>query len=224
MSAAREEILARVRRALRDVPASEAPDDIAVTRAYRHSANLAPSELLDRLEDRLRDYGAEVARIDEDDVGGAAAAACRKLGVRRLALPPGLPPRWQPEGIQTVTDERLTAEELDGVDGALTGCAAAIAETGTLVLDGQGLCGRRILTLVPDNHICVVKSEQVVGLVPEAMARTAASVRDQGQPVTLISGPSASSDIELSRVEGVHGPRHLVVLIVGGRTGSGLRT
>jgi L-lactate dehydrogenase complex protein LldG len=212
MSDAREQILARVRRALGDVPTAELPRDVAVTRGYRHTANLATSELLDRLENRLRDYGADVARIG-DEVASAVSAACRNLGVKHLALPPDLPRAWRPQGIQVVPDERLSAEELDRVDGALTGCAAAIAETGTLVLDGQGACGRRMLTLVPDNHICVVKAEQVVGLVPEAIARVAASVRDGGQPVTLISGPSASSDIELSRVEGVHGPRHLVVLI-----------
>jgi L-lactate dehydrogenase complex protein LldG len=108
----------------------------------------------------------------------------------------------------------LTATELDGLDGVLTGCALAIAETGTVALDGSPACGRRALTLVPDHHICIVRASQVVGGVPDGvagLARAAAS----GEPITLISGPSATSDIELSRVEGVHGPRHLVVFVVG---------
>ena len=112
-----------------------------------------------------------------------------------------------------IEDEGLTAHQLDAIDGAVTGCAAAIAQTGTLVLDGRGVSGRRVLTLVPDHHICVVRAEQVVELVPEAIAALAGAVARDGVPVTLISGPSASSDIELSRVEGVHGPRHLLVII-----------
>jgi L-lactate dehydrogenase complex protein LldG len=116
--------------------------------------------------------------------------------------------------VELIEDGGLTAAELDAVDGAVSGCAAAIAETGTIVLDGSAICGRRLLTLVPDHHICVVLAAQIVELVPEAIAAVAPAVRDRGAPVTLVSGPSASSDIELSRVEGVHGPRHLLVLIV----------
>ena len=97
----------------------------------------------------------------------------------------------------------------------MTGCAAAIAQTGTLVLDGRGASGRRAITLVPDHHICVVRAEQIVGLVPEAFARVADAVRGERAPITLVSGPSATSDIELIRVEGVHGPRHLTVMIAG---------
>jgi L-lactate dehydrogenase complex protein LldG len=113
-----------------------------------------------------------------------------------------------------VEDHGLRARELDGIDSALTGCAVAIAQTGTLVLDGQDASGRRLLTLVPDNHICVVGAEQVVESVPEAFARVSSAVRERGVPITLVSGPSASSDIELTRVEGVHGPRNLFVLVV----------
>ena len=94
--------------------------------------------------------------------------------------------------------------------------AAAIAETGTLILDGQGVSGRRAITLIPDHHICIVEAHQIAGLVPEAIARVSGSVSDQRLPITLVSGPSATSDIELSRVEGVHGPRHLLVLIADG--------
>ena len=112
-----------------------------------------------------------------------------------------------------IEDAGLGATELDAIDGAVTGCAVAIAETGTVVLDGTGACGRRLLTLVPDHHICVVTAGQIVELVPEAIAALAPAVRERRAPITLVSGPSASSDIELSRVEGVHGPRHLLVLI-----------
>jgi L-lactate dehydrogenase complex protein LldG len=132
----------------------------------------------------------------------------------RVVVPPGLPDEWRPSGTQVVEDHGLGARELDEIDGAVTGCAAAIVDTGTLVLDGQGPSGRRLITLVPDHHICVVTVDQLLELVPEAIACLAPSVRDQGVPVTLISGPSATSDIELHRVEGVHGPRHLMVLIV----------
>ncbi len=130
-------------------------------------------------------------------------------------MPPGLPAEWRPGAVEVVEDGGLTARELDAIDGALTGCAVAIAETGTLVLDGQGVSGRRLLTLVPDNHVCVVRAEQIVETVPEGFERVAPAVREHGLPVTLVSGPSASSDIELTRVEGVHGPRNLLVLIVG---------
>jgi L-lactate dehydrogenase complex protein LldG len=112
-------------------------------------------------------------------------------------------------------DAGLSADELDRIDGAITGCAGAIAETGTLLLDGQDASGRRLITLVPDHHICVVTVDQIVGVVPEAIAALAPAVRERRAPITLVSGPSASSDIELTRVEGVHGPRHLVVLITG---------
>jgi L-lactate dehydrogenase complex protein LldG len=116
--------------------------------------------------------------------------------------------------VQIIEDHGLTVAELDGINAAVTGCAKAIAETGTLVLDGQERSGRRALTLVPDHHICVVEAGQILGLVPEAMAALGDTVRGRRAPLTLVSGPSATSDIELSRVEGVHGPRHLVVIIL----------
>jgi L-lactate dehydrogenase complex protein LldG len=213
---AREEILARVRGALRDVAPEERPDDVPVARDYRRAGERSVDHLVELLEDRLRDYRATVRRTPAvAGVAGAVSEGCRELGLRRLAVPPGLPADWRPPGVEIVEDRALSARELDRIDGALTGCAVAIAETGTLLLDGQGVSGRRLLTLVPDNHICVVGLEQVVESVPEAFARVAPAVRERGLPITLVSGPSASSDIELTRVEGVHGPRNLVVLIVG---------
>lgn len=214
MSPAREEILTRIRGALRDVPRDEAATDVAVARDYRRTDDRSRAELLELLADRLRDYGAEVQRVD--DVAQAVAATCREHEVTRLAVAPGVPPRWRPSRTsELIEDHGLTALELDEIDGALTGCAVAIAETGTLVLDGGERSGRRVLTLVPDRHICVVEAHQIVGQVPEGIAAVQPAIREHNAPVTLISGGSATSDIELSRVEGVHGPRHLTVLIVG---------
>ena len=117
-----------------------------------------------------------------------------------------------------IEDHLLSAAQLDSVDGAITGCAAAIAETGTILLDGRGASGRRAVTLVPDHHICIVTEDQIVGIVPEGIARVADAASERRLPITLISGPSATSDIELERVEGVHGPRNLVVLIARRRS------
>jgi L-lactate dehydrogenase complex protein LldG len=212
---AREEILGRVRAALRDVPAAEQAADVVVQRDYRHRGERPQQERLELLGERLRDYHATVHHVTGvADVAQAVAGVCAELGLRRVAVPPEFPRQWRPAGIEVVEDHGLTADELDRIDGAITGCAVAIAETGTLVLDGQGRSGRRVMTLVPDHHICVVTADQVLELVPEALVALAPAVRG-GLPVTLVSGPSASSDIELERVEGVHGPRHLVVVIVG---------
>ncbi len=217
MSDARAAVLERIRSALRDVPAEERPDDVPVAREYaRAGAGRSRGEVLELFEDRVRDYNATVRRVAAAAVQEAVDEACREMELRRVAVPPGVPGEWRPSGgVELIEDGALSARELDAIDGALTGCAVAIAETGTLILDGQGASGRRLLTLVPDNHICVVLADQVVESVPEAFERVAAAVRDERRPITLVSGPSASSDIELTRVEGVHGPRNLLVLIAG---------
>jgi L-lactate dehydrogenase complex protein LldG len=214
MSAARDEILQRIRAALGDVPDAERPGDVAVARDYRHGGELGHDERVQRFVDRVRDYHAVVRRVTAGELPAAVDAACAQLGLATVAIPPQLPESWRPTTIQVVADDGLTARRLDAIDGAVTGCALAIAETGTLVLDGQSVSGRRLLTLVPDHHICIVDEAQIVELVPEAIRALAPAVTERRAPVTLVSGPSASSDIELSRVEGVHGPRHLVVLIV----------
>jgi L-lactate dehydrogenase complex protein LldG len=213
MSSAREEVLSRIRAALDDVPSAETPAAVAVARDYRHTGWRSREQLVEYLAERVADYAAEVRRVAAADLADAVTAACAERGLHRVAVPPGLPAGWRPRDVELVEDEGLTAAELDRVDGAVTGCAAAIAETGTLVLDASPVCGRRALTLVPDHHICIVLAGQVVELVPEAIAAVAPAVRDSRRPITLVSGPSASSDIELSRVEGVHGPRDLLVLI-----------
>ncbi|MQA76485.1 MAG: lactate utilization protein C, partial [Solirubrobacterales bacterium] len=134
-------------------------------------------------------------------------------GARRIAIPPALPAAWRPPGVELIEDDGLSPAELDGLDGALTGCALAIAETGTVVLAGGPADGRRALTLVPDLHVCVVEAGQVVATVPEAVRALEPKARATASPLTFVSGPSATSDIELSRVEGVHGPRRLELVL-----------
>ena len=218
MTSAKEEILRRIRRAAHDVPEEERPEDVPVERGYRKEDDAPHEELVERFAERVAEYEATVRRVNEDGLPEAIAEACRSRGVRRLVIPPGLPKEWIPEGVETLRDAarpRLTKEELDESDGALTGCSLGIAQTGTIVLDAGERQGRRALTLVPDYHLCVVREDQIVGLVPEAFAKLADTVKGEGRAITFISGPSATSDIELNRVEGVHGPRTLEVLIVG---------
>jgi L-lactate dehydrogenase complex protein LldG len=202
---ARDEVLSKIRRALADVPDTERPDDVAVDRGYRHAGYTAG--VLERFAAAVRDYRAEVRVVDRQEVAATVASACP---AGRILVPPDLPPEWRPEG--ALEDDGRPGRELDEFEGVVTGCAVAIAQTGTIVLDGGALSGRRAITLVPDHHICVVRADQVVDLVPEALAR----IEDPTRPITFISGPSASSDIELQRVEGVHGPRRLVVVVARG--------
>ena len=210
MSPAREDILGRVRRALADVPRGERPEDVTVPRAYLEQE---PEGTLDRLVERVADYGAVVRVVAVDGIAAAVEEACRDFGVSRLAVPPDLPAAWVPSGVEAVTDAALDPEELDRIGAALTGCALAIAETGTIVLDGGARQGRRALTLVPDVHVCVVEEAQIVDGVPAALRRLAGGLRADRRPITFVSGPSATSDIELSRVEGVHGPRRFWLIV-----------
>jgi L-lactate dehydrogenase complex protein LldG len=218
MTSAREEILWRVRRATHDVPKDERPEDVPVERGYRQEDDAPREEIVERFAERVAEYEATVHRIREADLPGAIAEACQRRGVRRLVIPPGLSQEWIPDNVETLRDAarpRLTKEELDESDGVLTGCALGIAQTGTIVLDAGEGQGRRALTLLPDYHLCVVLEDQIVGLVPEAFAKLEETVKSEGRAITFISGPSATSDIELNRVEGVHGPRSLEVLIAG---------
>ena len=169
---------------------------------------------VDLFVERLEAQKTEVRRVEGGDVAAAAAAVCAARGVRRLGVPPGLPAAWLPAGASVVADHDLTPAELDALDGALTGCTLAIAETGALVLAAGSADGRRALSLVPDLHVCVVAVHQVEPDLPAAMPRIAGLIREAGRPVVFVAGASATSDIELHRVEGVHGPRQLVVLLV----------
>jgi L-lactate dehydrogenase complex protein LldG len=210
MSGAREEILARIRAALADVPAGH---EVVIPRGYRRTGTRDREQTVALFLERAGDYRAAVTRCAPGQVSAAVADACRRHDVAILAAPADV--AWAPEKIKLVAADGMTPAELDGVGGVLTGCALAIAETGTIVLDAGPRQGRRALTLVPDLHICVVESEQIVETVPEAVARLAPIGRERRRPLTLISGPSATSDIELTRVEGVHGPRRLEILITG---------
>jgi L-lactate dehydrogenase complex protein LldG len=205
----RDEVLGRVRSALGDARGQE----VEVPREYRVRDGSSPEQIVERFAERVADYQANVLRATAGELSVVLAEACRERGASRLGVPAGLPAEWGPEGVELVADEELSPHDLDDLDGALTGCAVAIAETGTVVLDGGAGQGRRALTLVPDYHLCVVSEEQIVGLVPEAVGRLDEAARE-GRPLTFVSGPSATSDIELSRVEGVHGPRKLDVVIV----------
>lgn len=204
MASAREDVLARVRSALGPALGTA----VEVPRGYRQRTEPAD---LDLLVERIVDYRASVERVDGPGVGTAVAAELRRSGVRRLVVPPGLPPDWLADlrDVEVVVDDgTLDADALDAFDGVLTTCAVAIEATGTIVLDGSAGQGRRALTLVPDYLLCVVPAAAVVPDVPAAVARL-----DGTRPLTWISGPSATSDIELNRVEGVHGPRTLAVLV-----------
>jgi L-lactate dehydrogenase complex protein LldG len=207
MSAAREEILRRIRAIDRGAP-------LPIERGYRRVGELARDELIERFAERVADYRADVHFCASDEVAEAVASALIEHGARRVAVPGGLPASWRSDSVEFVEDRGLTARELDALDGVVTGCTAAIAETGTIVLAGADAEGRRALSLVPDLHVCVVRSPQIVAMVTEALAVAGDLVMRERRPLTFISGPSATSDIELSRVEGVHGPRTLIVLIV----------
>ncbi|MEV5148650.1 lactate utilization protein C [Streptomyces sp. NPDC052727] len=209
----RERILGRVRRALADVPADEGPYEEAVTRDYlREHGQRTVEETVELLAENLVDYRAIVHRCDAEELPLLVMRLLAERGSQEVLVPPGLPPKWLSAADPLRIHDRAadTAQRLDRVDSVVTGCAVAIAETGTIVLDGSPDQGRRRISLVPDHHICVVRvPDQVVSSVPQALERL-----DPSRPLTWISGPSATSDIELDRVEGVHGPRTLEVILL----------
>ncbi|MFE3559051.1 lactate utilization protein C [Streptomyces sp. NPDC059193] len=207
----RDRILARVRRAVGE----RGPDpDPGIPRDYlRVHGVRTPAESADLLAAHLTEYRAKVHRTDEDGLPMLLMRLLAERGSDTVLVPPALPPHWLSAADPTRIHDRAvsTPAELDRVDSVVTGCALAIAETGTIVLDGGPDQGRRRITLVPDHHICVVRvPDQVVDSVPQALERL-----DPARPLTWISGPSATSDIELDRVEGVHGPRTLEVVLLG---------
>ena len=209
---ARDAVLARVRAALDGAGATTAGRAAAdaIPRAYRQAGRATDHDaLVERFCERVGEYRARVHRATEASLADVVG---RLLTDRRVLVPAAAP--CEVRGGEELRDEpALTARELDGADAALTGCALAVAETGTIVLDGSAACGRRALTLVPDHHVCVVRAAQIVADVPDAIGalRRGDTAR---RPITLVSGPSATSDIELERVEGVHGPRRLDVVVV----------
>ncbi|MEU9335987.1 LUD domain-containing protein [Streptomyces sp. NPDC048290] len=216
----RERILGRVRRALDGVPRDERPYETVVGRDYlREHGELTDGRRVELLAEQLADYRAVVHRCADAELPLTLMRLLAARGAGTVLVPPGLPPGWLSavDAVQVPDRAASTPAELDRVDSVVTGCAVAVAETGTLVLDGSPDQGRRRITLIPDHHICVVRvPDQVVSSVPRALERL-----DPARPLTWISGPSATSDIELDRVEGVHGPRTLeVVLVTGGGRGA----
>jgi L-lactate dehydrogenase complex protein LldG len=217
VSGARDDILARVR-------AARPAGPVAVPRDYAGAqdptgAEDSPVDLVGLLVDRLIDYKATVRRCGPGELPAVLAELLG--GTRTVVAPAGLPGDWLSAYPGTVLRDGdpgpLTVADLDAPGLAvLTGCAVAVAATGTLILDAGPGQGRRALTLVPDHHVCVVADAQVVAGVPAALRRLA----DPTRPLTLVSGPSATSDIELNRVEGVHGPRRLDVVVVVGAPGA----
>ncbi|HJZ62098.1 MAG TPA: LUD domain-containing protein [Miltoncostaeaceae bacterium] len=206
----RRVILDRVRAALGDREPPPAPD----------AGPLPPApaeDLVDLLVDRLVDYRARVSVVGPEAAGVAVAALLAEAGAERAVVPPGLPAQWHPAGVAVVEDAPgIGARDLDAIGHVVTGCALAVADTGSLVFDHGAGQGRRALTLVPDHHVCLVREDQIVGSLTDAF-RALADAGTAGRPVTFVSGPSATSDIELRRVEGVHGPRRLDVVIVADR-------
>jgi L-lactate dehydrogenase complex protein LldG len=200
---ARTEVLERIKRALG--PEVAVPE---IPRAYRQAGEVG-GDVVSLFCARAAEYKATVRRVTTAELPGVVAEMCRG---RRIAVPPGGPDVLS--GVEVVVDDPpLSPQALDKLDGVLTGSALAIAETGTIVLDGGERSGRRAITLVPDWHICIVEADTIVAGVPDAVAALAEAAAD-GRPITLVSGPSATSDIELDRVEGVHGPRNLDILVV----------
>ncbi len=203
---ARAVVFERIRAALLDRPPT-----VAIPRDYERALPTG-TDIADLFVERVSHYRATVHRATAAGLPATVASVLATHGVTRLALPSGLPVAWLAAAphVELVGDEPpISFGDLDRLDGVITTCAVAIAETGTIVLDGGPGQGRRVLSLLPDLHVCVVMTSQVVGTVPEALARLSPT-----SPQTWISGPSATSDIELERVEGVHGPRRLEVILV----------
>jgi L-lactate dehydrogenase complex protein LldG len=210
---AREEILRRIRAAKGGVANAERSRAAwsGIERGYRREATRPREAIVELLEDRLRDYDARVIRVGRADVASSAAGMLEERKMRRMVVPAGLAAEWLPPGFEFVVDDGLPAAELDRVDGVMTGATLAIAETGTVVLQNVAGQGRRAVTLVPDYHLCVVRVEDVVETVPEAIHRLQATAE---LATTFVSGPSATADIEMTRIKGVHGPRSLDVILV----------
>lgn len=211
-TAARAAVLSAIRGAIGPRSSNAGEEYQAISREYRQAGALDEQGCIHLLVDRLQHYQVGVYRCGRAELPGTIAEALGRSGGRRMLVPSGLPRDWLPPGLEIVEDAALSHRELDATDGVITGCSQAIASTGTIVLRHGPAEGRRALTLVPDYHLCVVFTEQVVQTVPEAF-----EVLERERPalVTTISGPSATADIEMTRIRGVHGPRRCDVILVG---------
>jgi len=210
---AREEILNRIRTALPGDPLDPAASHAAIERPYNRAGNLDAHATLELFIDRLLDYDTEIIHIEaEHELPAAIAQALTRANQQHLLAPADFPTVWLPTDPPVQLDHNLSTDEVDRAEAVLTTCEVAVASTGTIILVHGGAQGRRMITLLPDHHICVVRRNQVVELVPEALAAIASQ---STHPITTISGPSATSDIEMTRIRGVHGPRRLTVILYG---------
>jgi L-lactate dehydrogenase complex protein LldG len=209
----REKILARIRAATREVaadPAQRAEAYAALHRNYIRRRQLSNDAVIEQMVERLRDYDAEVVECAEADLPGVIAAQLRAKGKHTMVAPPGIPAAWLVSGVDWMIDHQLSAGEIEKAEGVLTAASCGIADSGTIVLHHFGTEGRRLLSLLPDWHLCILRASQVVETLPEYFDRCP-------QPpslATLISGPSATADIEMTRIKGVHGPRFMAVVLV----------
>lgn len=216
-TSARSEILGHVRSVTGIGPQAQSAAEAwhTIPRQYRQTSSLDSKALIALFEDRLHDYGAGVYTSNSSQIASVVAEILHQRNKQRILLPPGIPQHWLPSGFIFIQDDALSYEALDACDGVLTGCTVAIATTGTLALchaAGPGKTqGRRALTLIPDYHLCILDRSAVVETVPEAMHLLEPYQR---MPITFISGPSATADIEMTRIQGVHGPRVLDVVLM----------
>jgi len=216
-SSARSEILARIRSANRGIFGADrepTPEESwrTIPRTYRRSGSLADSGRVQLLTERLIDYGAGVYQCQSVDVAAKVADILRSRRKQKLLVSSDVDPNWLPQdGTKFVYDNAFSYSDIEACDGVLTGCTVAIATTGTLALCHTSNGSRRALTLLPDYHLCVVRASTIVETVPEGFCALEAH---RLQPITLISGPSATADIEMTRIQGVHGPRVLDCVIV----------
>jgi L-lactate dehydrogenase complex protein LldG len=218
MSDSKSVILKRIQNALgRSTSFESDPDDESLKRDYNHKSSLQKKDRTQLFIERVNEYKADVEKISEQSIGLNISELCDKSGLKTLVVPAGLNEEWLTEINPDITllhdDPQLTKEELNSSDAVLTSCFLGVAQTGTIILDAGPGQGRRALTLLPDFHICIITESQIVGIFPEAIRQLNETVKTTGRPITMISGPSATSDIELNRVEGVHGPRKLQVFI-----------
>jgi L-lactate dehydrogenase complex protein LldG len=201
----RDRVLERIRKA----NAKAAPSSCSIPRDYDRSSTGSTGETLALFEERLRDYDARVFPVRREEIAARAAEILREGNRQRIAVPAGLPIAWRADGPQWLADHELSVDVLNAVDGVMTAATVGVAVSGSIALQHGPAEGRRILTLLPDYHLCVIEAAQVVETLPEAFARL-----DPTRPVTFFSGPSATADIEMTRIKGVHGPRFLDVLLV----------
>jgi L-lactate dehydrogenase complex protein LldG len=200
----RDRILQRIRRANTQPPAQQ-----PIPRNYDYVSGRTPAETLAQFDERLRDYDARVFTADSAAISSVIAEILIAANRRRIAIPTGLPAEWRSETIEWIGDNNLSVDALNSVDGVMTAATVCVAASGSIALQHGPAEGRRALTLLPDYHLCVVEASQIVETLPEAFSRL-----DSARPVTFISGPSATADIEMTRIKGVHGPRFLDVLLI----------